>query len=584
MEVTHMVLWFVLLCAVACGVAGMGLGIHNYNNKANKLGSVPPPVREQEAVSKHVPTPDTLSLPNDYELTFTKPHTANPFFLLESRSTLDGYVRPTSIRELTSTKAVVQLQPDWEAGGKQTKVLSASGVTDTFTISTSRADHRHHRNQIKAAPVTLSISSTATVNASDKVNGLCCMYYTDYTAGGDLTLSTTRNSSLMYTFYSPLTHSWILPQMITQYNRTVSSATKYGYPFDFAVCSLAEHAALAWVDPNASATQIKFRRLHSALSSAEADCAFNNIDTTDSLVNAGTGFVAGTLAMCEFDGKVVIGYLVVNSDPVYKVKIVVGTPTVSSSDPNVSTFTFGTPVNVITSASGGLSALAANSRSLNLTPFTHPDGTKRLAVSFTVAGTSNNTGVAYLSASADLVTPTFTKIDVAPATTVDATNYSDFALLHVSPSQLVAVWQNATSGKLEYCYSLNTAGVISFPSANVKTLKYKCNGTFAASVQTTGEWGVLFQVASDETETRYQNLPMYAYVTGETTVAYSSLYMNDGLLNTVGSCVGLTTYENAPAIFLSSGVGSAASNLLNFQGNADNRAMTPGLNLNYFAY
>jgi hypothetical protein len=269
---------------------------------------------------------------------------------------------------------------------------------------------------------------------------------------------------------------------------------------------------------------------------------------------------------------------------VYKVKIVVGTPTVSSSDPNVSTFTFGTPVNVITSASGGLSALAANSRSLNLTPFTHPDGTKRLAVSFTVAGTSNNTGVAYLSASADLVTPTFTKIDVAPATTVDATNYSDFALLHVSPSQLVAVWQNATSGKLEYCYSLNTAGVISFPSANVKTLKYKCNGTFAASVQTTGEWGVLFQVASDETETRYQNLPMYAYVTGETTVAYSSLYMNDGLLNTVGSCVGLTTYENAPAIFLSSGVGSAASNLLNFQGNADNRAMTPGLNLNYFAY
>jgi hypothetical protein len=571
-------LWTLLIVALGCAVTGMALGIYCERNKANKATSVPPPLRVYEAESIVHPLADNKSLPNAITIQFKEPHLTNPFFEHEVRSTLDGYVRTSFIRELTSTSAVIQVIPSWQVGGSQSLVYVPSAHENL--ISAVRADHVQHRNTIKAVAVPYKIAADATLNASDTFPGLSILYYSDrtYSADGD------GHSTLFYSFYSPLTNAWEAPQKVTQY----LNGSDLGRPFDFALASLNSRPAIAWVNPQATngTTTINFRHLTKTTLSGASDSLVRTI-TTPVLANSGTTWASSTLAMSEFVStsgatSAVVGYIT-DVSSVQTVSLVVA----PVGDTTTPTYNFGSAITVASTTTNANITTAA--RNLQLTPLNvTADGvtTRRLVVSFTVAGTTNFKGVAYISSTNDIATATWSLIAVTADAVVESTNLSNFVVLAPTENQLVAVWQNATTSALNYCYSATSAaGVVTFPTDKVKVLTYKCNSTFTASVIAPGEFGVVYQVASDETVSKYRNLPMYAYVTGESaTPTYSSLYLNDGYstINS-GSCVGLTAYENAPAIFLSgSPLGGTA--LINFQGNANNRSMTPGLTINYHVH
>ncbi len=557
-------LWLLVIVTLCVAGAGLGLGAWCYQHKVNKSSSVPAPTREYEAESLTHLLNDLRVLPSSITITFTKPHEANPYFSVDVRSTLDGYTRQTFVRNLTATAAEVEvLSGQWAVNNGQVSVYNPYGSN---LISSTRADHVQHRNLIHSVAVPYKVAADATNGAGQTVNGLSCAWYSDrtYSAVGDY------HSTLFYSFYSPLTESWTDPEKITQY----LNSTALGYPFDFAMARLNNHPAIAWVNPQATngTTTINLRYLKSPITAASGECV-NVAVTTAALANSGSTWAKSTLAMCEFGTSCVLGYITdVSSVQAVTLRVA------PVGDVTLPTYTFGTAI-VVANTTGN-SAITAEARDLQLTPVT-VEGTQRLLVSFTVAGSTQNTGVAYLSSTANLDTATWALIAVTPANAIDVTNKSNFVMLEPTPGHFVAVWQNASTGLLNYCRSINTAGVITF-SSTISVLNYICNGTFTACVTAPGEFGVLYQVASSEPKVVYQGRPLYAYVVGDT-VTYSSLFMNDGYSQNGGSCVGLTVYEEAPTLFLS-GNNFLATALVNFQGIKENRAMIPGLQLNYHAH
>jgi hypothetical protein len=563
-------LWILVIFTLCTAAAGLGLGAWCYQHKVNKDSSVPAVIREYEAESHYQLLEDLKSLPNAISLTFKSPHEENPYFDVTIRSTLDGYARPSFLRELTTTGASLEVLPDYMAGGNQTEVYDSLSAN---LISVTRLDHVHHRNLIHTVATPYKVASDALVNANAVVNGLSCAYYSDrtYTAVAD------EHSTLFYTFYSPLTNSWTAPEKVTQY----LNSTALGHPYDFAMCVLNKNPAIAWVNPQATdgTTNVQFRYLKSAVTAASGSCV-NRTLTTAALANTGSTlgishWYSSTLAMTEFGTSAVIGYIT----DVFSVQSIV-LRVAPVGDVLLPTYNFGSAISVATTTTN--SAITVAARNLQLTPFTHSDGTQRLIVSFTVAGSSTNTGIAYMSSTANLDTCTWSLIAVTPANGIENTLYSNFVMLQPTPGNLVAVWQNATTGLLNYARSINTAGVISF-STDVKVIEHKCTGTFTAEVIAPGEFGVLYQVASDATRVLYRSRTLYAYVVGDAVPTYSTLYMHDGYESNGGTCVGLGVYEEAPTIFLSGGP-AFATGLFNFQGVKDNRAMIPGLRVNYHVH
>lgn len=554
---SNWMLWFFLILAMLTATAGVVLGALCMVKKADKSDSVVTPLREFEASAITVPLNDTVGLPNTIRIDFTEKHQPNPYFTHEVRSNLDGLRRNSWVRDLTETQAVLQVLP---APGDSDVYMDISDM-----VSTSRNEHRFHRNTVPLTTYSYKVASDALVNAGQVVNGMSCLYYTNYNYGA----ANDGQSSLQYSWYNPLSNHWGTPQNVVQFVDNGDA----GNAHDFALTTLNNHPALAYVDPQASSgtTTINFRYLKDAEKSAAADCLASSFTSDYGLLNANGNFHKSSLAMVEFGTSAVIGYIWNNSGALQ-----VNLRVAPVGDVTTPTYTWGTAIKVVDTA-GYASLTAASTQRLSLLPFTHPDGTKRLIVSFLVADTTYNTAVMYMSSSADLSSATWTQVVVA-ANVVENTLFSNFVITSPSAGKLCATWMNATTGLVSYAFSVNTAGVFTFPT--VKTLPYKCNGTFTANVMGAGEVAVLYGVANDETTVRYRNLPMYALITGETTTPTSStLYMHDGFGN-VGSCLGLALYENAPSLLL----GDSNGLLRNIQGVFNNHAMTPGLVINYSVY
>lgn len=606
--------WIAVLFGVLCllgGVAGLGLGAWCYVHKQDIVVE-PPPTRIYEARSFVYNYVDTKTIPNQLTITFEGPHTipaaeANTnglFFQMEARSLLDGLVRPTFLRELNSTSAVVEVLPIGSSVPASTQGLinvydlSVSGVVG---ISTNRLEHTHHRHLVRSAPINYTISSSATLNAGDTFKGVSCLFYTDHSFAA----SSDNHCALMYSFYSPLTAAWSLPQRIEQYAN--SGATAIGVPFDFDLTVFNKRPTIVWFDPTGAhsnpTTTIKALYLDDPSTAAASTTSvdFATVDPLINLTRTSNANRISTLAAVEFNSDLVVGFISVNNSvqKLALMKAMIANPT--SATPTITPNT--TVVSVVTSST--LATLTATeSRCVQLTPLTLADGTQRLVVSL-IVGTSTSgvgAGVAFISSSVDILSGSNTWTQISVASNIDSSNsdssqYSSLVMLSPSAGQLVAVWQDATSGFIRYCYSVNTAGVFTFPSANVVTLAHKCNGTFTAAVMNDAErpngFAILYKVASDALTAMYRYNPIYAYVAGPETTAqtilYSSLYRNDGIdfattySSSTGSVVGLCKYESAPCLFVS-GAPGAGTRLINYQGNADNLAMTPGLRVNYHVY